>query len=180
VSIRQLEAPGFPDEVSDCLGDTGLEPSALTLEVTESVVMQTAGATIAALEELRSRGVKLAIDDFGTGYSSLSYLPSLPVSALKIDRSFVNEITAGGEATALARAVVDLAGAFTLDTIAEGVEDPRQAAALLALGCRYAQGYWFSRPLPDEAMGHYLDERWPTKADDPHDHSGADHATALA
>jgi diguanylate cyclase (GGDEF)-like protein len=160
VSVRQLEAPGYPDEVTECLRDTGLEPTSLTLEVTESMVMNQAAAPIAALEELKARGVKLAIDDFGTGYSSLSCLPSLPISALKIDRSFVNEIMTGGEATAVVRAVVDLAGAFTLDTIAEGVEDPEQAAALRAIGCRFAQGYWFSRPLPDDAMGRYLDDQW--------------------
>ena len=160
VSIRQLEAPGYPDEVTECLRDTGLEPTSLTLEVTESMVMHQAGASIAALEELRARGVKLAIDDFGTGYSSLSYLPSLPISALKIDRSFVNEIMTGGEATAVVRAVVDLAGAFALDTVAEGVEDPEQAAALRAVGCRFAQGYWFSRPLTDDAMGRCLDDQW--------------------
>jgi EAL domain-containing protein (putative c-di-GMP-specific phosphodiesterase class I) len=160
VSIRQLEAPGYPDEVTECLRDTGLEPTSLTLEVTESMVMNQAAAPIAALEELKARGVKLAIDDFGTGYSSLSCLPSLPISALKIDRSFVNEIMTGGEATAVVRAVVDLAGAFTLDTIAEGVEDPEQAGALRAIGCRFAQGYWFSRPLPDDAMGRYLDDQW--------------------
>ena len=160
VSIRQLEAPGYPDEVTECLRNAGLDPTSLTLEVTESMVMHQPGASIAALEELRTRGIKLAIDDFGTGYSSLSYLPSLPISALKIDRSFVNEIMTGGEATAVVRAVVDLAGAFALDTVAEGVEDPEQAAALRAVGCRFAQGYWFSRPLPDDAMGRYLDDQW--------------------
>jgi diguanylate cyclase (GGDEF)-like protein/PAS domain S-box-containing protein len=169
VSIRQLEAPGFPSEVMECLRATGLESHSLTLEVTESMVMQQADACVAALEELKARGVKLAIDDFGTGYSSLSYLPSLPISALKIDRSFVNEVMTGGEAAAVVRAVVELAGAFSLDTIAEGVEDPQQAVALRAIGCRFAQGFWFSRPLPDDAMGRYLDDQWPLGVDDARD-----------
>jgi EAL domain-containing protein (putative c-di-GMP-specific phosphodiesterase class I) len=152
VSLRQLEDPGFPDEVSACLQASRLDPRCLTLEITESLLMHDVEATVATLETLKDLGVQLAIDDFGTGYSSLSYLRSLPVDALKIDRSFVREVAESDQRSTVVPAVIKLAGAFGLTTVAEGVESHEQAVELAAQGCDLAQGYYFSRPLEPSAM----------------------------
>ena len=129
------------------LEESGFEPSCLTLEITESVLVTDTDATILKLHALKELGIKLAVDDFGTGYSSLSYLSRFPVDALKIDRSFVTGIEKDVESSALAAAIIKIGETLKLDTIAEGIETEDQLARLESLGCVLGQGYLFARPM---------------------------------
>ena len=129
------------------LRETGADPSTLVLEMTESVLMQDADAAGAWLRELKDLGVRLAIDDFGKGYSSLSYLKSFPIDIVKIPIEFVHGLGHNPEDDAVAEAIVQLAGALHLQVIAEGIETPTQLETLRDLGCRFGQGYYFSRPM---------------------------------
>jgi diguanylate cyclase (GGDEF)-like protein/PAS domain S-box-containing protein len=147
LSGRQLMDPALVEIVAGALSESGLQPSLLTLEITESVLMQDTESTLRALHELKALGVRLAIDDFGTGYSSLSYLKRFPIDALKIDKAFIDGVARGGSDAALARAIVTLAGMLGLSTVAEGVEYPKQRDQLVTLGCSHGQGYLFARPL---------------------------------
>ncbi len=155
-SVRQIEHPAFYDEVANALAMSGFDGRNLTLEITESLFMNDLQATVEKLSRLKELGVKLAVDDFGTGYSSLSYLRSLPIDILKIDKSFVAGVTFGIEQSAVAHAVVKLARTFNLQTVAEGIENPEQAAQLRSIGADMGQGYWFSRPLRAPAMEAFL------------------------
>ncbi len=150
VSGRQIERGTLVETVREVLAETGADPAALTLEITESVAMRDPSRVLEVLNALTALGVKLAIDDFGTGYSSLSYLQRFPLDALKIDKSFVDGLALGGaagaQAAGLVRAVVQMAAALGLQTVAEGVETAAQHEALRALGCDLAQGYLFGRP----------------------------------
>jgi diguanylate cyclase (GGDEF)-like protein len=148
LSGRQFQQPSLVAEISKVLVRSGLKPCALKLEITESVIMHDAEATILALNQLKQLGALLAIDDFGTGYSSLSYLKRFPIDTLKVDRSFVKGLGEDSMDTAIVRSVVALAKALHLDVTAEGIETQAQRAELLALGCDRGQGYLFSRPLP--------------------------------
>lgn len=156
LSPRQIDKPGFVDDVRQILAQTGLTADALTLEITESVLMGDTETAIATLLALKQLGVKLAIDDFGTGYSSLSYLQRLPVDSLKIDRSFVATLNTGGADAALVRTIIALGGALGLDTVAEGIEEAAQLQALISLGVGFGQGFYFSRPLSVAAMSDLL------------------------
>ncbi len=147
VSGRQLRDETFAADVADALRVSQLDPAALVLEVTESVVMQDAEAALERLVQLKALGVRLAIDDFGTGYSSLSYLQRLPVDVLKIDKAFVDGLARDGGEAAFARTIVALGELLELDTIAEGIETELQRSALTELGCAYGQGYLFAHPL---------------------------------
>jgi EAL domain-containing protein (putative c-di-GMP-specific phosphodiesterase class I) len=133
-----------------------LSPRQLTLEITESVLVTDIETMSARLRELKGLGVLLAIDDFGTGYSSLSYLRRFPIDILKIDKAFVDGIGRGREDTALAHAIVKLSHTLQLHTVAEGIEQPEQAAHLVTLGCQEGQGFWFARPLDNGAMTELL------------------------
>ncbi|GAA0501821.1 EAL domain-containing protein [Deinococcus depolymerans] len=146
VSAVQFSDGGFVEVVRDALRETGLPPGALELEVTESVVMQGTARVLARLRALRDLGVSVSIDDFGTGYSSLSYLPSLPVSALKIDRSFVSPARPESGTVAVLEAIATIAQQLGVETVAEGVETEEQFLLVRSLGCQYAQGYLFGRP----------------------------------
>jgi diguanylate cyclase (GGDEF)-like protein/PAS domain S-box-containing protein len=148
LSGRQLQAPGLVDDVAAALAESGLEPSSLVLEITETVIMQQTEANLLTLHALKALGIRLAIDDFGTGYSSLSYLQRFPIDILKIDKSFVDGLSRGGSDAALARTIIALGDTLALRCIAEGVEDDAQRTHLQALGCDYAQGFFFARPLP--------------------------------
>jgi EAL domain-containing protein (putative c-di-GMP-specific phosphodiesterase class I) len=150
LSARQLGDQHLVDDVAQVLRESGLAPADLTLEITESVLMEDQAVAIARLHELKALGVKLAIDDFGTGYSSLSSLQHLPVDTLKIDKAFVDGVTMGVEATGLVQAIIRLARILALQTIAEGVEQPEQVARLEELGCSLVQGFHFARPVPPE------------------------------
>ncbi|MBA4743606.1 MAG: EAL domain-containing protein, partial [Azoarcus sp.] len=134
-------------EVTDCIARHGLQPGQITLEITEHMMMQDTPGVTAKVRRLREAGVGIAIDDFGTGYSALAYLQKLPISALKIDRSFVKDL--GGLMTnPIISAIIGIARGFDLDLVAEGVEHAQQAAMLRALGCDVMQGYYFARPVP--------------------------------
>jgi len=152
VSGRQIHQPGFVEEVRGILAATGLQPARLTLELTESVLMQDVGATTVTLTALKALGVRLAIDDFGTGYSSLSYLRRFPIDELKIDRSFVATIEDGAEQSALVRSILKLGETMHLQTVAEGIEEAGQLAELQHLGAGFGQGYLFARPLEPDAV----------------------------
>jgi diguanylate cyclase (GGDEF)-like protein/PAS domain S-box-containing protein len=147
VSTRQVLRPGLLEDVRGALTDSGLEPSDLTLEITETVLARRREEMTSVLEEIANCGVRLALDDFGTGYSSLSLLQDLPVHVLKIDRSFVRSIGAPGGRAAFVRAIVQLAEALELTVVAEGIEEAGHVASLIRLGCRIGQGFHFAVPL---------------------------------
>jgi diguanylate cyclase (GGDEF)-like protein/PAS domain S-box-containing protein len=147
LSARQLQRPEIVQEAAQILLETGLPPERLVLEITESVMMQDMALSNERLSQLRTLGVLLAVDDFGTGYSSLNYIRRFPVDILKIDKSFVDEVSEGGEESALTAAIVDLAGILNLRPVAEGIERADQLEKLLELGCELGQGFYFSEPL---------------------------------
>ena len=138
--------------VTRALRQADLEPGHLVVEITETCMMSQEAAVVAKLARLRELGVRIAIDDFGTGYSSLAYLKRLPVDILKVDRSFVRNITGGPEESALAHAIIKLAALFGLSTVAEGIETPDQAKVLRGLGCDRGQGFHFSRPVEPQTL----------------------------
>jgi EAL domain-containing protein (putative c-di-GMP-specific phosphodiesterase class I) len=152
VSPRQLADPILPRTVARVLHETGVDPDSVCLELTENALMQeqSAGDALAALRRL---GVHISIDDFGTGYSSLAYLKQFPVTALKIDRTFIAGLGADVEDTSIVEAIVTLAHALGLIAVAEGLETPAQLEALRMIGCDYAQGFLLGRPLPVELIG---------------------------
>ncbi|HUQ81785.1 MAG TPA: EAL domain-containing protein [Gemmatimonadaceae bacterium] len=147
ISGHQLTNPELTDDLVGALEQSGLPPSFLMLEITESTVARDGDAALARLRALKSLGIQLAIDDFGMGYSSLSSLERFPIDVLKIDKSFVGHVGADESRRSLARMIVALGDALSLRTIAEGVERPEQAAALSSMGCSHAQGYYYSRPV---------------------------------
>jgi diguanylate cyclase (GGDEF)-like protein/PAS domain S-box-containing protein len=151
VSSRQLTDSRLVEDVEFALSESGLKPECLSIEVTESSLIEKTEQTLATLNRLKAMGVRLEIDDFGTGYSSLSYLRRLPFNTLKIDRCFVRELGAGGDALDIVKAIVEMAHSLRLEVIAEGVETEEQLCQLRELGCKYVQGFLFSRPVPAEA-----------------------------
>ncbi|WP_283150730.1 bifunctional diguanylate cyclase/phosphodiesterase [Silvimonas soli] len=152
VSARQLIQSDFITTLHQALHESGLPPHHLTLELTESVLLEQGGQTVERLREIRALGVKIAIDDFGTGYSSLSYLGNLPFDCLKIDKSFVKNLCDSSQDAAIVAAVLQMAAGFGVTVVAEGVETAAQAQRLQELGCSHAQGYWFGRPGPLAAI----------------------------
>jgi diguanylate cyclase (GGDEF)-like protein/PAS domain S-box-containing protein len=151
LSASQLSRFDLADTVERVLGETGLEGNRLILDVTETVYLKVLAANTAILDRLRALGVRFSIDDFGTGYSSLSYLKRLPADAIKIDQSFVKGLGEDVDDTAVVRMIIELAHTLSLEVIAEGVETEEQATLLKEMGCDFAQGYHFSKPLPAEA-----------------------------
>lgn len=147
LSGRQLQDAGVVDDVRAALAESGLDPTQLVLEITESMLMHNTTVSMSRLTELKSLGVSLAIDDFGTGYSSLSYLQRYPIDILKIDKAFVDVIDKGADGPVLAQAIVALGETLRLHTVAEGIETEAQRGHLLALGCAFGQGYLFAPPL---------------------------------
>jgi diguanylate cyclase (GGDEF)-like protein/PAS domain S-box-containing protein len=158
LSARQVAHRDLADSVREILNRTGLDPVNLRLEITESVLVEESASAIATLEALSEIGVRLVLDDFGTGYSSLAYLSRFPFDALKIDRSFVEGLGVEQERTAIVEAVLGMARALSLDAIAEGVENEAQLSELRRLGCDYAQGHLFSRPLAPQKVTRLLQE----------------------
>jgi diguanylate cyclase (GGDEF)-like protein/PAS domain S-box-containing protein len=152
VAARQFRDVGFVAGVRRLLDDSGLVPSALMLELTESSLLHRDERINSDLAELKHAGVRLAIDDFGTGYSSLSYLRELPIDVLKIDKSFVDGIASSAQRHALARGIVEIARTLEIDVIAEGIETEEQRTFLLEHGCTLGQGYLFSKPVPAERI----------------------------
>jgi EAL domain-containing protein (putative c-di-GMP-specific phosphodiesterase class I) len=148
LSTVQFRDPQLHKVVTRVLRQTGLAPEWLELELTESVLLQKADATIATLRSLKEMGVHLAIDDFGTGYSSLSYLKRFPIDSLKIDQSFIREVTTNPEDAAITTSIILMGRSLHLRVVAEGVESHSQLAFLKVLECDEAQGFLFSRPVP--------------------------------
>lgn len=152
LSPRQFRATDLVDQVRNALQRTGLAPSLLELEITESTAMDDPESSIRVLTEFKQLGVSIAIDDLGTGYSSLSYLKRIPADKLKIDKSFVDGVATKLEDAAIVRSVLALAASFEMETVAEGIEEEAQMQALVELGCNYGQGYLFSRPLTPQVL----------------------------
>ena len=163
VSARQLDTDELIDDVRQVLEDCALDPAALTLEVTETVLMRDPEATIGRLRSLKRLGVRIAIDDFGTGYSSLAYLRQFPADALKIDRTFISNIAASEQSAALIRTLVQLGKTLQIETLAEGIEDQQQLKTLQREHCDQGQGFLFSRPLDVNAVEAFLEAATPTQ-----------------
>jgi EAL domain-containing protein (putative c-di-GMP-specific phosphodiesterase class I) len=164
LSLRQFQQYDIAQSVRNVLAETGLDATALELEITETAAMQNAESTVEVLQALRELGVSIAIDDFGTGYSSLNYLKRFPITAVKIDRAFVRDLATSEGDAAIVSAVVGIARALKLRVIAEGVETEEQLSFLRRRNCDAAQGYLFSRPvaasaIPDCLAEYPLDER---------------------
>ena len=155
ISVIQLLQDDFAKIVKNILEKTGLDASLLELEITESVIMESAKVITKKIAELREIGVRIALDDFGTGYSSLSYVKSLPITTLKIDKIFVDDIKNSDSNTNVTDTIIDLGHKMELTIIAEGVETEAQLAYLIENGCDVIQGYLYSKPLPEKEL-----EKW--------------------
>jgi diguanylate cyclase (GGDEF)-like protein len=161
LSARQVAAPDIVTQVSAALDRSGLEPSRLVLEITETVLMQDRDAAAATLWQLKDLGVRIAIDDFGTGYSSLAYLRRFPLDMLKVAREFVDGLGRDAHDDVITRAIVELAGTLGLLTVAEGIETTQQSQHVAALGCDLAQGFLYSRPVEaDEVRALVAAQAW--------------------
>ena len=158
VSARQLDGEDLLEQVRCALADSGLEPHVLTLEITETALMRNAEETARKLRAIKALGVRLAIDDFGTGYSSLAHLQKFPVDSLKIDRSFIAQLTENPEGETLMRTLVQLGKALSIETLAEGIEQERELLLLREENCDSGQGYLFARPLDADAVAGFLHE----------------------
>ena len=156
VSSRLFNQKNLAEIVIDTLNETGLDPHCLELELTERIVMEDAEIAVQTLRRLKALGVQIAIDDFGTGYSSLSYLKRFPIDRIKIDQSFVRNITTDADDATIAHAIISLSRSMNLRTVAEGVETREQQEFLHSLKCDEVQGFYFSHPLPEQAMEQLL------------------------
>jgi FOG: EAL domain len=155
LSCKQFTQPTVVEQVLETLRETGLDPGSLKLEITESVMMEKGDYAMSVLEQLNQAGIELSLDDFGTGYSSLSYIHRFPVTALKIDQSFIKRI--GSEQNGeIVRAVVALARNLGMEVVAEGIETVMQFDQVKALGCEQGQGYYFSQPIGEESATELL------------------------
>jgi diguanylate cyclase (GGDEF)-like protein/PAS domain S-box-containing protein len=164
ISSMEFRDDNFLESVFTTLSETGLEPKSLELELTESVLMKRAESAASVLRTLRARGVQIGVDDFGTGYSSLSYLRKFPIDALKIDQSFVRQITSAPDDTTIVTAVIGMGRSLKLRVVAEGVETREELEFLRAHRCEEAQGYYFSRPVPPPQFGILLKSGIPESA----------------
>jgi EAL domain-containing protein (putative c-di-GMP-specific phosphodiesterase class I) len=144
--------------VNEILKETKLNPQFLELELTESIAMQNVEVTIKILNEISKAGIKLSIDDFGTGYSSLAYLKRYPINKLKIDKSFVNDITTDSDDAAIVNTIVAMAHNLRLNVIAEGVETAEQTEFLKKIGCEEVQGFLFAKPMPYSRLEELLED----------------------
>ena len=156
ISARQFQSDDLIDDVANALDETGLPPHCLELEMTESVLFEHSEDNIAQLGRLKALGIRLAIDDFGTGYSSLAYLHRFSVDVLKIDRTFISQLTEGDGDTELVRSILRIGQSLQMETIAEGIETEEQATLVTDLGCELGQGYLFARPLPVSEVDDWL------------------------
>jgi EAL domain-containing protein (putative c-di-GMP-specific phosphodiesterase class I) len=156
LSGRQFHDLGFKDQIAAIVQRTGVDPALLELEITESVLMQNDKVPMQNLHALLGLGLRFAIDDFGTGYSSLSYLKRFPVHTIKIDRSFVRDITVNSDDATIVNTIILMAHSLKLTVVAEGVETPEQLAFLRRCGCDLMQGYLFSHPLTATEMKRLL------------------------
>jgi len=156
VSARQLDTDELVTDVKDALSESGLDADALTLEITETTLMRNTEETARRLTAIKGLGVRIAIDDFGTGYSSLAHLQRFPVDALKIDRSFISQLTDNPEGEALIHTLVQLGKALSIETLAEGIEQQRELSLLQDEHCDSGQGFLYARPLDVAAVEAFL------------------------
>jgi EAL domain-containing protein (putative c-di-GMP-specific phosphodiesterase class I) len=156
LSPVQFRSRGIVQSVSRALAASGLAPERLELEITESVLLQDTEMTVSMLHQLRQLGVRIAMDDFGTGYSSLSYLRSFPFDKIKIDQSFVREMSQRADCLAIVRSVANLGASLGMPTVAEGIETEDQLRQVQSAGCTDVQGYYFGRPRPAGDLVHTL------------------------
>ncbi|MEN8164683.1 MAG: EAL domain-containing protein [Acidobacteriota bacterium] len=159
LSARDFQDPDLPQVVRTVLSETGITPGMLELEITESVIMTDPNAALATLNKLKTMGVRIALDDFGTGYSSLAYLQKLPVDVLKIDRSFVADMSKNPDNEAIVRSTIELAHGLGLEVVAEGVEDQDVLSLLRDMGCETAQGFFVGRPMAGDDVANWLETR---------------------
>jgi EAL domain-containing protein (putative c-di-GMP-specific phosphodiesterase class I) len=162
LSVRQLADPGLLDSVRRAIDTSGIDPGTLHLELTETTLLEDIESVERSLNSLRALGVHLVLDDFGIGFSSLGYLKRLPLSGIKLDRSFVENLADASEDAAIVRAVTEMASALGIAVVAEGVETRDQLLATRALGCGFAQGFYFSEAIPAEEVEALLREPMPT------------------
>ena len=149
-SVRHLMKNGFIDEIRELIEKSGLAPERLEIEITESILIDSAEKALQCIDQLREMGIKLAIDDFGTGYSSLSYLSKIPANLLKIDKSFIDRITTSESSKQYVAAMISMGHIMGFDVISEGVEEPEQIEALRSIGCDFIQGFIWGRPMSAE------------------------------
>jgi EAL domain-containing protein (putative c-di-GMP-specific phosphodiesterase class I) len=161
LSPRQVASPGIVATVATVLAETGLDPAALTLEITERVLVTESDATAQTLVDLKALGLRLVLDDFGTGCSSLAYLRRFPIDGLKIDRRFIAAMDTSTQDRTIVEAIVNMAAGLQIDVVAEGVETIGQAAGLIRLGCVHAQGFYYARPMPAEDVAQLFDRCLP-------------------
>ena len=161
LSPRQVSSPAIAATVAAVLEETGLDPAALTLEITEGVLVTESEATAQTLVDLKALGLRLVLDDFGTGYSSLAYLRRFPIDGLKIDRRFIGAMDGSAEDRTIVEAIVNMAAGLQIDVVAEGVETIEQADTLMRLGCLHAQGFYYARPMPADDVPDVIDTNLP-------------------
>ena len=154
--MRNLIDPRLAEQVADALDSCELPGSCLTLEITESAIISDPAAATEVIHRLKQLGVGISIDDFGTGYTSLAYLARLPITQLKIDRSFVIDMSRNADDAAIVRSIITLGHDLGLEVVAEGVETESAFDELARLGCDTIQGYWLSRPLPPAELRSWL------------------------
>ena len=152
ISVRQLAQENFVESVLETIDETGIDAARLQLEITESVLMENIESNLKKIDLLKKHGISIALDDFGSGYSSLTYLKRLPISTLKVEKTFIDEIERDRTKSDIAKAIIMLAHTLKLKVVAEGVETREQLDCLAAYGCDLIQGYYISRPLPEEAV----------------------------
>nr|WP_269329079.1 bifunctional diguanylate cyclase/phosphodiesterase [Kineosporia babensis] len=152
ISAQQLVRTDFVEQVNRALSESGLSADRLTLEITESVVLQDLEDVVPRLSQLRDRGIRVAIDDFGTGYSSLAYLTELPIDVLKVDKSFIDRVASDAQGASVTEAIISMSHTMNLSTVAEGVEVAEQAAWLRQVRCPIGQGYYWSRPVDENGV----------------------------
>lgn len=158
VSSQQYRLGFNATTIKQIMQQSGFLPENLTLEITESILLEDDKAVTAWLQSLRATGVNLAIDDFGTGYSSLSYLKRFPINILKIDRGFIQDIDQNQDAAVLVNAILSMAESLSLKVIAEGVEQQGQLDCLKGLGCQYVQGYFYAKPMAIEGLIDWVEQ----------------------
>lgn len=159
ISAKQFNQRNLTKNIMKIISQTGVNPELLELEVTESTIMRNFDHVVKVLTELHDNNIMLSVDDFGTGYSSLSYLKHFPIDVLKIDRSFVKEIPGNTDDTAIVNTIISMGHNMNLKVIAEGVETQEQRNCLTTLGCEFAQGFYFSRPLSADDFLAYVNQR---------------------
>jgi EAL domain-containing protein (putative c-di-GMP-specific phosphodiesterase class I) len=159
VSPRQFIESDFVPRIEKILRQSGARPPRLVLEITEGIVLKNTEQVVEKMHQLKRLGLQFSIDDFGTGYSSLSYLHALPLSEIKIDRAFVNDLLENTGSEAIVRAIIAMGDSLNLQVVSEGVETQAQMNKLIAMGCKVLQGYWIARPMELATLERLLEQR---------------------